>query len=274
MKNSNLENLTDLHVNYENDETLGWKDKIKSFIFGAAIFVLAVFITCILLLLALRDRSHNEKVVFANKEDIQTEITSCSQIARIHINGTYKKNDVKYYIFTTDISGDREFTLSEYEYDKYIGLDNNAVDCTVYTVSCYSDVYSLKNPPFDFIKNSTDLQNMLNNIVNVSCDTSYKVDNGKDVFHDFVFGSVKEYKAHINYADGMYFKNFIITVKRSINSSNRTDISCQTMVSRYSFMGENEFSKEEINQYIETMENLNTEIVKYCREDCPQYYLF
>ena len=61
--------------------------------------------------------------------------------ARICIEDTYTKAGVKYYVITTDGSGFSRFILSEDEYGEYIGLGNDAVDCTIYTLYCASDIY-------------------------------------------------------------------------------------------------------------------------------------
>ena len=51
--------------------------------------------------------------LYQGSQDIKITRKSDSGTARINFSDTYKKGGEKYFIFTTDITGEQEFTLSE-----------------------------------------------------------------------------------------------------------------------------------------------------------------
>ena len=96
--------------------------------------------------------SKNMETESKNKE-IQrsaSEITTSKEnaMARITIDDSYKKAGVKYYEFYTDLTYNKKFTLSEEEYDKYIGAGNDAVDSTIYSLDAKTVILSTEGMSF------------------------------------------------------------------------------------------------------------------------------
>lgn len=78
---------------------------------------------------------------------VVSETNETKELARLKIKDTYKKDGMRYYIFRSDISEDREFILSEEEWNKYIGYGNDAVDCNVYTLTMQGNIGTIKGFP-------------------------------------------------------------------------------------------------------------------------------
>lgn len=200
---------------------------------------------------------------YTDLADIKTEVDSYDKMARIEIIDTYTKAGVKYYVFTTDISQNKKFTLSEAEYDKYIGLGNNAVDCTVYNLNCYSNVFLYKYflfPDMD-LYNYQSLWDIEDRIEHVNF-SGYVNENSVYVYtaYDLVFehgdyritcGEDDDYRE----GDG---RIKVVTTELDLN--------------RYSFAGELAFSEEEINKYLQIMNDLNTEMVTQCNEAISTFW--
>lgn len=93
------------------------------------------YIILMLLLMFFVTGCGNKKFdLYQGSQDIKITRKSDSGTARINISDTYKKGGEKYFIFSTDITGEQEFTLSEKKYDEYIGNGNDAVDYTSYNM--------------------------------------------------------------------------------------------------------------------------------------------
>lgn len=218
---------------------------MKKLYFSVVVFLMAFFMTgCI----------DTEVFAYSNKEDIVMETSFCEKMARIEITDTYTKNDMKYYVFETDISGDDTFTLSEEEYDKYIGLGNDAVDCTVYKLTCHSDVFSYN---YHF--------GLPNGKLHDDCQVLWDLVSASENIRSYgsvVFGN--DY-IHIYRTSGMEF-NYGDCILRCTCDNDRADVTVDVEISHYSFAGDTEFAKEDIDQYKEVLNNLYLELVGLCRD--------
>ena len=202
-----------------------------------------------------------DKVItsYSDNPKIKTEHTSENKVARITITDSYTKSGIKYYIFTTNVSGTRKFILSEKEYDEYIGLENDAVDCTIYYLSLQSEVCKYKywliskyKLPYNrgFGENYFYyLDDLLGNTPEIIEKTSYQIK-----------------KAYDSSGNEVIFNEDYPEYKILMDSNPEVDkeqINASMNLYRYSFVGENDFSKDDIAQYTDVMENVNKGI---CRE--------
>lgn len=80
-----------------------------------------------------------EMVAYSGKDDMNFVHTAEKKLARVNIVDSYTKNGVKYLSFTTNVSGERRFLMTEDEYDKHFGKGNDAVDCTIWSLTEESD---------------------------------------------------------------------------------------------------------------------------------------
>ena len=194
-----------------------------------------------------------------SKDTIMINHEATEKMARITIKDEYVKNGIKYYIFTTDISGMTKFTMKESEYDEYIGLGNNAVDCTVYTLDIELPIYEYSNYTFfsklpDEIHGSVRLAKILNNTEHISVGVQATI-----------FSESKAYVKNA-YDTEFYTNQYKISVQK-IESSweflhNNRVINQEIHLKRYSFANETDFSEEEIDNYCKIAENLKADVVK------------
>lgn len=191
-------------------------------------------------LLVLAGCNDKETYTYSSKEDIQVEAYSVDKLARITIADTYKKNDVTYYVIQTDVSGDREWTLTEAEYDEIIGLGNDAIDCTVHYLKCNSKIISQS------------YHSLWGSVLDIELS---KVLSEFDVkYHTFPSTGIKSiYDMKFN--SGEYYIDTTQTAEEELVKSKLT-------LKRYSFVGESAFTEEEIDAYVEFMHKINSETVK------------
>lgn len=204
-----------------------------------------VLISLLALILSLAGCKDKNLYTYSNKDDIQVETYSVDTLARITIVDTYKKNDVTYYILQTNVSDDREWTLSEAEYDEIIGLGNDAIDCTVHYLKCNTKIISQSYSPFfgSFLENA--LSEALRKL------------GAK--YHNLPSTSIKSiYDMKFN--SGEYY--FC-----TVNSNGAEWIENKLTLKRYSFMGESSFTEEEINMYVLFMHKVASEMIKHILEE-------
>lgn len=231
----------------------GWKKK-KSIIKGEsykadyvsygsaiAITLLAVIVSFFLIMDSIIPNVKS-RILYENKDNITTKLSERHETARINITDTYTKSGIKYYIFTTDVSRNRTFTCSEEEYDKYIGLGNNAVDCTIYTLYCASDIYK----DYYFLEDIGHLE---------------ATENTKDYsFHSDILCS--PYYIDSAYGKCFAYGDFCLDVENEegwiIKNSTWTT---EMRIQKYSFLGDTEFSEEELEKYKDLMDKVNKSIL-------------
>lgn len=191
-----------------------------------------------------------------SNSDIVVEHDSIEQMARITIKDQFTKDGIKYFVFTTDVSDNKEFTMSEIEYDKYIGLGNDAVDCTIYKLNLEMPIYEYKtaigsNLPSKYYE-ADKLWDIFDKINDVQ---TY----GLTVANDSTIYIKNTCKTNFD----MYnYKVFVHTEKsNSILIGDDCTLNEKMTLKRYSFIGESDFSEEEISDYCEIMKNVKTNIV-------------
>lgn len=179
--------------------------------------------------------------VYSDKDDIQVEHSANDTLARITIVDTYRKNDVTYHIVKTSVSGDKEWTFSEAEYDELFGLGNDAIDCTVYKLKCTSTIHSKYFSTIIKAASHTKLGRINYDSEDISWHHGIPTtDNIKKAYGtNFDYGDFYVYAGHSN-------------TKEYIGST--------LTLKRYSFAGESDFTEEEINAYVEVMHRVNVEL--------------
>ena len=235
------------NINDNNDNNVNGED-----VFGCFFDVLGLIICIIACIWATFD-----KRVYAysdnSRNDISVECTTNTELARITIVDDYVLAGETYYIFKTNVSGNEKFTLSESDYIKYIGEGNNAVECTIYKLSLVSDVYSYKYNLFsdmDLYSNS-DIAEILSENENISfvmTDETYAFPYIKNAYN-YKFEDMDSFTYAICKSDD-YTKSVISKME----------------LYQYSFVGDDGFSNNEINEYVEIMHNTNIGVAKKCIE--------
>ena len=76
---------------------------------------------------------------YKNTENIEVSTANSKETLRISIADTYTRDNVKYYVIETDEPEHPQFTLTETEYDKYIGV-NDIIDSQVYRLQLDSTI--------------------------------------------------------------------------------------------------------------------------------------
>lgn len=169
--------------------------------------------------------------------------------ARIHLVDTYKKQGVKYYVFKTDISGTAKFVLSEEDYGKHIGIGNDAVDCTVYKLFYKSPIFQKTDL---LIKREYTLEKLLEEM---------KVLQGIEVEKN----PFDDKKISVIYTNGKWFdydEYSIFMVDSRFNKCH--EIYSEFSISRYSFIGETDFTQKEVTEYQEIISWTNERIENLC----------
>ena len=184
------------------------------------------------------------------KEKPDIERVSEQKTARISLIDTYQKQGVKYYVFKTDISGAIEFVLSEEEYDKYIGIGNDAVDCTVYKIFYKSLIFRKIDL---LIKDEYTLENFLEKMKMLK-----GIEAEKNPFDDKEISITRTNGKCFNYDE----YNIFIENSRGLNSCHW--IYSELSISKYSFMGEVDFTPKEVEEYQKTINWTDVHIKRLC----------
>lgn len=208
-----------------------------------------------------------DKEIYNFKDDpnIKAEHTSEEEMARITIKDSYTKSNIKYYIFTTNVSGTSRFTLSEEDYDKFIGIGNDAVDCTVYSLKLQSEISEYRY--LGFPKGGLPCSGSERagyDLLDLMDDTSSIVESGSGI-DEILSPSSSRYFIYTAY-DGegsevdftthnQEYKIFV-----SSKSSKQEQICSRMELYHYSFIGEEDFTKDEIDKYNDVMTTVNGDI--------------
>lgn len=201
-----------------------------------------------------------EMVAYSGKEDMNFVHTEESKLARVNIVDSYTKNGVKYLSFTTSVSGERTFLMSEDEYDKHFGKGNDAVDCTIWSLTERNVIYREKYYFYSGIKTKDvkaaiykrrepgdmEFRTPYNHLreINVMVGNGVKFDDG-------------DYNIQAHF--GMPWVEDMGSWKYFCSVTN--DFSKQ----RYSFLGESDFTAEEIEEYKKAIDRVESDIVDICR---------
>lgn len=217
------------------------------------IITLILSLSLSILLMGCSNITHGKEAYrYNDDEDIKITHTKESTVAKIEIQDSYTKGGQKYFEITTSATGNEIFTYSESEYDKVFGLENDAVDCEIYTLQMESTIAEYKknyfseytalsyfdaneltqfNPEeleFPSYASSSNISSLLNEW-SVKCST-YEKERKKVVVHN-------DYESKST-AESHY-------------------LSSKIEETRYSFFGESDFTEEEIENYKEEMNTLN-----------------
>ena len=199
---------------------------------------------------------------FMDSNTINVEHTSEKEMARINIEDSYTKDSVRYYVITSDVSGTAKFTLSEDDYDKYIGLENDAVDCTIYNLELQSDVCEYKyNPLFtkDLPYNTYTMCDFMDAVPKIIDGKMYCA--ADSIFWDEDYYILKTSDSNGNEVCFDLNSQFYSMHISSFPGQRRhKQISSKMELKRYSFAGEKDFSEDEICTYKDVMVTVNTDI--------------
>lgn len=183
---------------------------------------------------------------YSDTGEIKVTKSSEDVVAKINIKDTYTKSEQTYYEITTTATGNKVYTFSEEEYDKLFGLENDAFDCTIYTLTVEADVLQYD----DFFPSATKLTAFTIEDLN-----SYK-DNPFDI--ELLYMS--------SLFDGVYhdtMKCETLCIEDKVCKIKKNDYKLYTYIyeERYSFEDQ-DFSQEEIDAYVEELDMLNKHILE------------
>lgn len=226
--------------------------KIKEFFeknMGCLTFLI-IAIMCIVSIVKLNESFKEVNVVYEDIENIDATNTTEKVIARIYIKDSYVMGGENYYIFTTSETGKKEFTLSETEYDQYIGIGNDAVEGYEYKFVLESKLLYL---PYN---------------------TNYWYNRHKHtcgyVMADFTGGVNEEGMTilAVDYSDyNTNLYGITIKPKYKYEGKNNALIMSESTMYRYSFLGEKAFTDEEIVTYKENFNDDNLQIIELFKEE-------
>ena len=209
----------------------------------------------------------------SKKDTLKFQTTEKNVEARITIKDTYTKNNITYRTFTTDVTEYKEFTLSEAEYDEFIGLNNNVLDCTIWSLSCDTDIYK-----YQYIRNGENgyfanrgpyaiLDIMTDSDITFS-EIDKKINERKYSFFSSIYDNRRNESVYIESVDGQDFSKEQYFIKYK---SKGKGLYCNGIVKRsflterYSFIGDHAFSKEDIAAYKKVITHGDKEMVEACR---------
>ena len=201
-----------------------------------------------------------EITAYSGKEDFYLAHTAESKLARVNIVDSYTKNGVKYLSFTTNVSGERTFLMSEDEYDKHFGKGNDAVDCTIWSLTEMNVIYREKYYFYSGIK-TKDVKAAL-----------YKLCEPGDMEFRTPYNHLREIKVMVGngvkFDDGDYDIQAHFGepwVEDMVSWKYFCSVADDFSKQRYSFLGESDFTTEEIEEYKKAIDRVESEIVNICR---------
>lgn len=195
-----------------------------------------------------------EVTAYSNEDDLKIEHTKESKLARIHIVDSYTKGGEKYIVFKTDVSGWHQFTMSEQEYDKYIGLGNDAVDCTIWQLTADNVIYEEKYIQHKGIKRK-DIENGIGKSDISDILWHHNCGENSCIVVDRAYGK--------RFQEGTYYIDVLCGVQKGTNYYSY--IKNNLRVKRLSFLGKTDFSEDEIKEYKAALDKTGKKIVNICR---------
>jgi len=216
--------------------------KYASFI---ALLVICVIIVCIIVI----KNYDGVRESYESIEDIKVSHSQKSDVAKVTIVDTYIKGGETYYELTTSVSGTELFTFSQKEYNEIFGEGNTAVDCEIYTLELNAKITNYQAPIFSKY-NKLDMKKL----------TKYK-----DNPYGFksVYIPTASYDMYCQFSssekEGTYF-NYYINCYSSLREG--TTLTIEYSECRYSFLGEEDFTEEEIAYYKNNIDEINRYILE------------
>lgn len=201
-----------------------------------------------------------EITAYSGKEDLNFVHTKENKLARVNIVDSYTKNGVKYLSFTTSVSGERTFLMSEDEYDKHFGKGNDAVDCTIWSLTERNTIYREKYCFYSGIK-TKDVKAAM-----------YKLRELGGMEFRIPYNHLREIKVMV--ANGVKFDDGDYNIQAVFEEPLYDDMMSERYFSsvanafskqRYSFLGESDFTAEEIEEYKKAIDRVESDIVEICR---------
>lgn len=189
---------------------------------------------------------------YQDTSDISVSHDADSKLARITIKDSYSMSGTEYYIFTTSITGDTEYTFSEEQYDAAFGLSNDAIDCQIYTLTLEAPVLQYKpnlcgKSPLNYFGSEYLPEYEPYADAALTRTPSFVLSNGVDYSGD---------------SWERYFQKDVSKEVSVINecpgSGSICSLSCKMKLTRYSFLGEEDFTEEEIESYKEELNDLSS----------------
>lgn len=211
--------------------------------------ILMISILMICLLTGCRDKVKNK---YSSLDDLDIEVYEENVMARITITDLYTKDNIKYFIFTTNVLGERKFTLSEEEYDKFIGLNNDAVDCTIWHIKSNEDIFQDK---YKTVANG-----------NLTC---YNLKNHLDEnipgLSSYFYYIGYSYPIGIESACDLEFKYSDYCIDMNDYENEETVyVRSNIDICRYSFLGEKGYTDKEVQEYKEVIDKVSKETADAC----------
>lgn len=138
--------------------------------------------------------------------------------------------------------------MSEKKYDEYIGNDNDAVDYTSYNIQFETSLYKYRKNIFTSIysnqDNTVEIINSLEKYPDIEVDKE-----------NYSFLYIKKYQDN-------RFNKTDYTVSSESDSKYFTGRATERLnVTHYSFMGEHDFTDDEVNHYCKIMDEISNNIL-------------
>lgn len=182
-------------------------------------------------------------------DSIDVSHTSEKTFIRIYIEDTYVMGGEKYYIFKTSETGETEFTLSETDYNKYIGEGNDAVEGYVYKLALESELLHFTNK----------ISHISDKHLRICTDALYNLNTEST-------GQVP-----LNDTDYKYYNTDLYSISITPELMHKikpnTIIMSELKICRYSFLGENDFTDKEITTFKEDFDSKNLKIIEYFNQE-------
>lgn len=186
---------------------------------------------------------NDELYRYSDTSIIDVEHTSEFKVGKVEEIDRYTKGGIEYIEISTTATGNNVYAISEEEYDKYIGIGNDAFDCEVFYLYLLSKVFEYNHNIFG----ESDLEDI---------DIDFLNEYAKECNLDYKFTTIPELgrdKTICVTSDGITIEiNFTSDMDRS------KDIIYTSMEqTRYAVFGKEDFSEEEIGMYIRKMDEIN-----------------
>lgn len=171
-------------------------------------------------------------ITYDGKESIEANCTSKKCVMRVSIEDSYTMDGENYYVLKTNETEDNKFVLSEKEYNKYIGIDNNAVEGYIYRLELKSEL--LFKPTYKLITS--------------------EYDEMTDEVDEIDLCSEEPINLSLTFEEANWIKeNAIVTSEIAIY--------------RYSFLGESDFTEKDIEIAKENFNADNFKIIEYFKQE-------
>lgn len=194
------------------------------------------------------DDGYGKKIFqYDSLKDMEITQDVQSVLAKIEIIDTYIKNDVQYYEIKTTATGDEIFTYSEKEYDEIFGLGNNAFDCEVYTLFIQVPVIKYES----------------RKVLNISELDYFSIEDLEGYeFRNVVISASESGDVWRVECLDLSTENKNVQVINKHPNDREHELYTQIKERRYSFLGEINFTDNEIKEYQKELDSFNKSIIE------------